>query len=125
MEHPRTKVDILDNNGNTALHYAVKHADCLTAVKLLIDRNADLNVTNRKGMTPLHIALDQGNEEVIKMLIHAGADLALEGPDCTTLLEDLTERFPQIKIPERMQENLKQKRDMTHGELFRLLRDRR
>jgi hypothetical protein len=49
---------------------------------MLIDGDADLNITDRKGCTPLHVActsvstnrMREGSLEVMRVLILAGAD---------------------------------------------------
>lgn len=68
-------IDILDNNGDTALRIAISTGQT-SAVKLLIDKKANLNITGGMfGWTPLIIATYSGQIETVKMLIDAGADL--------------------------------------------------
>ncbi|XP_058085117.1 uncharacterized protein LOC131232711 [Magnolia sinica] len=60
------------NNGMTPLHLAVwsspRIEDCLT-VKTLLEYNADCNVTDNEGMTPLnHLLQGPGNEKVHELL---------------------------------------------------------
>ena len=51
----------------------------LQAVDLLIERGADVSSTaNPQGMTPLHLAVIGGHEDVVTRLIAAGADVSLE-----------------------------------------------
>lgn len=56
----------------TALISAVA-AGSLESVELLVKRGAKVNV-NAGGVTPLHIAADNGNEKLISCLLEAGAD---------------------------------------------------
>jgi hypothetical protein len=49
-------MNIQDNDGNTALHLAVKAGSLVTFSALFANRNVDLNITNAKGQTPLDIA---------------------------------------------------------------------
>ncbi len=68
-------IDILDNNGDTALRVAIS-AGHTSATKLLIDKKANLNITGGMfGWTPLIIATYSGQIDTVKMLIDAGADL--------------------------------------------------
>jgi ankyrin repeat protein len=49
-------MNIQDNDGNTALHLAVKAGSLIMFSALFANRNVDLNITNAKGQTPLDIA---------------------------------------------------------------------
>ena len=57
-------VDLIDSEGQTALHYA---ASCghEALVKALLDANADKNKKDCDGLTPVESA----SEEVIKLLL--------------------------------------------------------
>ncbi|MFA6534698.1 MAG: ankyrin repeat domain-containing protein [Candidatus Babeliales bacterium] len=77
--HPQIKVD---ENGNTALHLLVSdwHYRSDTEkqyVKQLIDEYAYLyvNRSNNKGQTPLHLAIDSKDTEIIVILLGAGANI--------------------------------------------------
>lgn len=66
-------VNCADNDGNTALIvHTYEHCDKET-VKVLVQAGADVNAQNKKGLTPLHNALDYGNEMVARYLIKKGA----------------------------------------------------
>jgi hypothetical protein len=41
----------------------------------MLDKGADLTVSNRWGRTPLHVAVRRGNEKVAELLIKKGADI--------------------------------------------------
>lgn len=72
--------NIVDNKGNTPLWYAVRFANGTHMMEMsrLLQGGANPNIQNLEGMTPLMLAcqLDGGNE-VIVMLINAGADPSL------------------------------------------------
>jgi hypothetical protein len=53
---------------------AAKRGD-LVALQEAIRSNADLNVTDSQGWTPLFHAAGQGSIEALKLLIQAGADV--------------------------------------------------
>lgn len=60
-------------SGETALHLATKHAHVAT-VKLLISRNADLEIREKTfEWTPLFVAAVDGSEEIALLLLEAGA----------------------------------------------------
>lgn len=66
------KVDTLDSNGNSALHHAIKK-NHVKAVSLLIKKHADnkasVEIKNNESKTPLHMALEQKELELIDMLL--------------------------------------------------------
>lgn len=77
------EVNIVDNAGSSALHWAVlqNHSQ---VVDLLINMpQIDINIRNtgpkeeRSGQSPLIYAAQQGNVGIVKSLISAGADLTI------------------------------------------------
>ncbi|MDE3045862.1 MAG: patatin-like phospholipase family protein [Verrucomicrobiota bacterium] len=60
-----------DAEGNLPIHYAARLKDRSTISKLLVFNQIDS--TNKKGQTPLHIAAEAGNEEVVADLLAANA----------------------------------------------------
>ena len=85
-----TDASICSSDGSLALHYLVRTKDTsavtIKAVKKIIDlmiqpsrvckKEFDLNIKSKNGETPLHLACFAGNEEVVKILIHKGADIS-------------------------------------------------
>uniref|UniRef100_A0ABD2WK27 Uncharacterized protein n=1 Tax=Trichogramma kaykai TaxID=54128 RepID=A0ABD2WK27_9HYME len=67
--HKSVRVDARDRWGNTPLHLALRF-DCRQTVKSLLDRDADPNLPNESGETPLHVACQAKGEErkLAKML---------------------------------------------------------
>lgn len=67
------------NNGNTALHYAVVSADPIGYTKLLLERNAQPNILNASGLTPLQLIPLIGDAPTryvaFNLLVSAGASL--------------------------------------------------
>lgn len=55
-----------DNNGRTALHYAVARFDI---AKMLVNHGADVNVRDNNGDVPLHIAITDNRNDSIKLLL--------------------------------------------------------
>lgn len=62
------------NNNNTALHYAV-HNRNINMVKLLLDYDADPNISNNDGDTPLFDAMRLNLIDIAELLMDAGASL--------------------------------------------------
>ena len=50
-------------------------ADAMGAVRLLIERGADVNAANSRGMTAMHYAARSGNDQAIQLLAERGARL--------------------------------------------------
>jgi ankyrin repeat protein len=57
----------------TPLHYA----ETMHVAELLLSAGADPNVMDRNGMTPLHKAVINGDEDVCRLLIKKGSDTRL------------------------------------------------
>lgn len=74
IKQDKRNINCPDKFGNTALHYAA-HYNRKSVVKLLIDNNVDVDVTNNAGETPLLLAARQGNKAVIMMLCENHADI--------------------------------------------------
>ena len=53
------------SRSRTALHYAVRYGR-QACTKRLVDAGANLAATEAKGMTPLHIAAENGQLEIMK-----------------------------------------------------------
>ena len=54
--------------GNTALHLAAQTGD-LDLVKVLLDLDADVNIQNEKGATPLHLGIINNFPNVVRLLL--------------------------------------------------------
>jgi ankyrin repeat protein len=55
----------------TALHYAVYY-NCIQVVELLLNHNADVNVKNKEGWTPLHLAATHGHSKIVEIILKHG-----------------------------------------------------
>ncbi|MCK5893367.1 MAG: ankyrin repeat domain-containing protein, partial [Endozoicomonadaceae bacterium] len=62
----------------TVLYTAIQHPVSNEMFFWLIDNGADINATNFVKMTPLHLAVDHKNINLIKILIAKGADTSLK-----------------------------------------------
>lgn len=61
-------------SGDTGLHLVVQRRDALW-VRFLLQRSADPNIRNKKGLTPLQMATTLGFIEGVEALIKSGADV--------------------------------------------------
>lgn len=83
------QVNLADGDGRTALSVAalcvpktVEGRSYSDVAGLLLDRGADPGHRDQDGMTPLLLAAYEGNENVLELLLEAGADVdETAGPD--------------------------------------------
>lgn len=69
------RIDTVDGiTGNALLHDAVHHEQA-DAVKLLLNRGANIEVKNNKGNTPLHEAVHYQRADLVTLLLNRGADI--------------------------------------------------
>ncbi len=74
-EEDKEKINSIDCDGNTALHYAAK-TDNENIVKLLIEElKLNVNAINAKGSTPLHFAASSNNPNISHILLTNGANV--------------------------------------------------
>lgn len=68
---------VLDRHGQTALHLCCEYQllDCLSVLLSCSPSSPCLEVRNFEGLTPLHLAVLQGCQDLTKMLLDAGADI--------------------------------------------------
>ncbi|MFP3033635.1 MAG: ankyrin repeat domain-containing protein [Wolbachia sp.] len=72
-----------DENGRTALHYAVE----VKTVELLVEKGVNVNAADARGYTALHLAVTEKRLETVRELIKSGANVNAEeyGNKCTPL----------------------------------------
>uniref|UniRef100_UPI0037E827F7 ankyrin repeat domain-containing protein 50 n=1 Tax=Semicossyphus pulcher TaxID=241346 RepID=UPI0037E827F7 len=88
LDH-NAKVELADGDGRTALSVAALCVPTAAGVKgygevasLLLERGADPGHRDHDGMTPLLLAAYEGNDDVVELLLEAGADVdETAGPD--------------------------------------------
>lgn len=68
----------------------VLHVACcnrwLEAVESLVRKKVDLNIKTLQGETALYLAVDEGNFEIVKCLMEAGADCNIENEDYKNIM---------------------------------------
>uniref|UniRef100_A0ACD5TE43 Uncharacterized protein n=1 Tax=Avena sativa TaxID=4498 RepID=A0ACD5TE43_AVESA len=86
-----SKVDlrgVRDAKGNTALHCAASRG-CLESCRFLVEESGiDVNSVSKTGETPLSYAAQEGNVQVMRYLLHRGADPAMPDERGSTPLHD-------------------------------------
>lgn len=68
------EIDVVDNNGRTALIWACAKGR-IEIVKLLLDKGANLHVADKDGRTALIWASANGHVETVKLLLKRGASI--------------------------------------------------
>ena len=76
LDRDSSAIDTPDSQGKTALFHAA-HNNRLAAVKLLVERGADVNRSDAVGTAALHRTSRQCGDELIQYLIDHGADAHL------------------------------------------------
>ena len=76
----------VDNEGNNALHLAVKDDREGSRIASLTYLGIDVNATNNEGKTPLHFAISNLNSESVKALLDGNADPLFVDKDNKTYL---------------------------------------
>lgn len=91
----------------TYLHLAAQY-DRIEMCQLLLKHNLDVNLTNREGETPLHMAVRGRNVDVVQLLLQHGAenianeqgqtpiDLAIELRDQAVRSQNSTFRYDEL-----------------------------
>ena len=77
-----------DSEFNTPLHIACRNGDtALEIVKFLIQKNANVNATNRNGETPIHISASKGFKKLTEELLSGEVDVDVQDVwGCTPLV---------------------------------------
>jgi len=122
-----SKVDVPDENGETALLHACK-ADDVECVELLINARADVNHRNNQLATPLLYACEKSSKVSVKLLLQARAnpnyidEYGVSPLMKVPLYRDCSEVFRYLLQAGAHQRELKHKVKIDHwGNLRRLL----
>lgn len=69
-----TNKNIVDSDGNTPIHIAVQHKVAQNQLSMLINMGYPISQRNGKGLTPLNMAIMNGQKNLALTLIERGAD---------------------------------------------------
>lgn len=75
--------------GATLLHIAAQQGQ-IPVMRVLIERQADLNAKDMVGRTPLHYALMVGKRPAVQLLLEKGADIHIQAEEGMTCLHSAT-----------------------------------
>ncbi|MFC1636683.1 ankyrin repeat domain-containing protein [Planctomycetota bacterium] len=67
-------------------------------VKLLISEDADVNVKDSEGLTPLHYAAREGHKEIVELLLAHGADVNIGGANYNIIATEFAMRSNHTDI---------------------------
>ena len=91
MLRDRMPVDVSDEGGWTALHWATMY-NRTNVVKQLLHEGADVNRQSKyKNKTPLHLAAKSNSTEAARLLMGNGADINLKNYENKTPLDEAKE----------------------------------
>jgi hypothetical protein len=78
---PDMSLSFTDNENNSLIHLLLLTNDKLipeeTKIKLInifVKKGAPINTYNKQKLTPLHIAINNGNDKIVKLLLEKGAN---------------------------------------------------
>ena len=85
IEH-EANVDLQDEDGDTALHFACRSHASLEILSCLIENGASINACTNCKVTPLMMAVENCHKDVVSYLIEHGANVDLQDEDGDTAL---------------------------------------
>ena len=80
------------------LHWVIANGLTKEVVLVLIEKGANINVQNAAGTSPLHVATDYRNTDLVRILINNGADIEIEDREGQTAFDLAMSRSPEIAL---------------------------
>jgi ankyrin repeat protein len=90
--------NIKNNNDNTPLHYSIIYNSTSNIISYLLQNNANPDIFNNEGITPLYYALKNSNLYIISEFIKSNPDLSRVGYTGYTALHAVLYHKRNIKI---------------------------
>jgi ankyrin repeat protein len=78
-DKPIPIAELADEQGMTVLHWSAANKSA-AGMRWLLDKKLPVNLADKKGRTPLKIALDNKDTNTMAVLLNAGADVKLAWP---------------------------------------------
>jgi ankyrin repeat protein len=91
-------VHALNKEGLTPLHLAVRRPYNEETVSRLLEKGADVNLTDHSGRSPLLVSVDSHQKGYIKLLVSKGADINSQDNDGNTALHYLFAKALENKM---------------------------
>lgn len=109
-----------DKNGFTMLRQAIEYNAAPEVVRALLLRNANVDLPDERGITPIMAAASKGREDIVRLLMEKGAELELTNRDGRTVYNHATNSIKRgILAPSFPVRNV------SHGGRRRLSKTRR
>ena len=86
-------IDLQDNDGQTAMHYAVTQGYEDIVIYLVKELKAKIDIKDKNGETPIFIAARQTNQKLFKFLVNSGSKLDEKNTKNETPMEVITTQF--------------------------------
>ena len=80
------QINLLDPSTTKAPLHSAIYLGNIEAVKFLIEKNANLNLESEKSGFPIYLAIERGFDEVVELLVKAGANTTLYYNNRTPLI---------------------------------------
>jgi len=91
-------IDATSTEGYTPLHLAVRRPDNEIAIGHLLQKGADVNITDPTGKNALLVSVDSHQKEYIKLLVSKGIDINSQDNDGNTALHYLFNKVLENKM---------------------------
>ena len=73
--------------GRALLHYVISELRQSSLVQFLVNKGADLNIKDKNGVTPLHLACSWNNTANLKEVIRSGCAIDVEDTNGATIFQ--------------------------------------